>query len=45
MEDIDKSVMELLVQKQPIGTWPLVGFWKWHKDEGYDTGRTMAETV
>lgn len=26
MEDIDKSVMELLVQKQPIGIWPLVGY-------------------
>lgn len=27
MEDIDKSVMELLVREQsPIGIWPLVGF-------------------
>jgi hypothetical protein len=26
MEDIDKTVMELLVQEQPIGIWPIVGF-------------------
>ena len=32
MEDIEKSVMELLVQEQPIGIWPFVGYKKWHKD-------------
>ena len=32
-EDIDKSVIELLVDRLPIGIWPIVRYKKWISDE------------